>query len=107
MSIAIWDMFLNATLQAAVHLGQDYEANLRFVRNHLWNSVGQLFNETGKLISEQTEIAGVNTIDFEELTWMSTSLLCSQADHQRQNLLLLRLCALCGKTWEVILLQSG
>ena len=40
VSIAIWDMFLNATLQAAVHLGQDDEANLRFVKNHLWNSVG-------------------------------------------------------------------
>ena len=26
---------LNATLRAAVHLGQDYEANLRFVKNHL------------------------------------------------------------------------
>ena len=48
------------------------------MKNHFWNSVGQLFNETGKLISEQTEITGV-TINFKELTWMSTSLLCSRA----------------------------
>ena len=38
-----WSTVLTATLRAAVHLGQDYEVNLRFVKNHLWNSVGQLF----------------------------------------------------------------
>ena len=72
-------IFLNTTLETAVHLGQDYEANLRFVKNHLWNSVGQLFNETGKLIREQTEITGVNTRNFKECVWMSTSLLRSRA----------------------------
>ena len=39
----------------------------------------QLLNETGKLIRAQTEITGVNTIDFKKLTWMSTSLLCRRA----------------------------
>ena len=53
VSMTIWSILLNTTLRAAVHLGQDYEANLRYVKNHLWNSVGKLFNETGKLISEQ------------------------------------------------------
>ena len=54
VNMAIWvNVFLNATLRAAVHLGQDCEANLRFVKNHLSNSVGQLFRETGKLISDQ------------------------------------------------------
>ena len=52
VNMAIWSMFLNTTLQAEVHLGQEYEAILRFVKNHLWISVERLFNETGKLISE-------------------------------------------------------
>ena len=39
----------------------------------------QLFNETGKLIRGQTEITGVTTVNFKELTWMSTSFWCSQA----------------------------
>ena len=39
----------------------------------------QLFNETGRLIRDQTEINGVITIDFKELTWRSTSLFCSRA----------------------------
>ena len=74
VNMAIWGIFLNATLRAAVHLGQDYEANLRYVKNHLWNSVGQFFNETGKLVSEQKEITGVSTIKFKDAAWMSTSL---------------------------------
>ena len=79
VNMAIWGIFLNTTLRAGVHLGQDHEANLRYVKNHVWNCVGKLFNEVAKLISEQTEITGENTINFKELTWMSTSLLCSQA----------------------------
>ena len=50
VNTAIRDIFLNTTLRAAVHLGQDYEANLRSVKNNLGNSVGLLFHETGKLI---------------------------------------------------------
>ena len=71
-----WCIFLNTTLRAAVHLGQDH---WHYVKNHLWNSVGQLFNETGKLISEQKEVTGVSTFDFQDATWMSTSLLCEKA----------------------------
>ena len=32
VKLAILGIFLNATLRAAVHLGQDYEANLRHVK---------------------------------------------------------------------------
>ena len=105
--MAIWGILLNSTLRAAVHLGQDYEANLRYVKNHLWNSVGQLFNETGKLISEQKEISGVNTFKFKDSTWMSTSLLCSKA-YQITNAkaYLFSDSALCGEKLEMILLQQ-
>ena len=41
VTMAVWGKFLNATLRVAVHLGHDYEANLRHVKNNLWNSVGQ------------------------------------------------------------------
>ena len=67
--MAICGIFLNATLRAAVYLGQDYEANLLYVKNNLWNSVGLLFHETGKLISEQKEVTGVRTMKFKDATW--------------------------------------
>ena len=79
MNMSIWSIFLNATLRAAIHLGQDHMENLRFTKNYFWNSVGQSFNETGKPTSEQKEIPSVSTRDFKDATWMSTSLLCEKA----------------------------
>ena len=46
---------MNATLKAAVHLGNDHDVNLRHVKNSSWRSTGQLFGETEKLISGQTD----------------------------------------------------
>ena len=34
VNAAIWRMFVNTALQAAVHLGQDYDQNLLCVKNH-------------------------------------------------------------------------
>ena len=41
----IWGMFMNSTLRAAVHLGKDYDLNLRFVKNYLWKTTGQLWSD--------------------------------------------------------------
>ena len=73
------------------------------------NSEEQLFNETGKLISEQTEITGVNTMNLQR-TYVDVHKLLAQqslSDHQRQNLRLLLLSALRGEKWETIQLQPG
>ena len=61
-------MFLNTTLPAAVHLGQDYDQILRFVKNHSWSSLKKLFKETENVIENQKEINGVSMIDYEEHT---------------------------------------
>ena len=100
--------FLNTTLRAAVHLGQDYEVNLRFVKTHLWKSVEQLFNETGRLIRDQTEINGVTTIDFKEITWRSTSFCAAELSRSP----MLKPCSsptLCSvwEKWEMIRVQLG
>ena len=72
-------MFMNTTLRAAVHLGKDSDMNLRFVKNYLWKTTGQLFRGTEKLISGQTETAGISLIDFQDLRCVSTSLLHRRA----------------------------
>ena len=77
VNMASWSIFLNITLRTAVRLGQDQEANPRYVKNHLWNSVGQFFNESEKPIGEREELTGVSTVKFKDCKWMSTSLLCS------------------------------
>ena len=74
------DLDVNAAIRGmSVHLCQDYDQNLRFVKNNFWASLKKLFLETEKLIKNRTEITGVSTFDFEEFTWSATSLLCDKA----------------------------
>ena len=42
VNAAIWGMFMNTTLQAAVHLGEDYDQHLRPMKNHFWSSLKKL-----------------------------------------------------------------
>ena len=99
VNMAIWCTFLNATLRAAVHLGQDHEANLRYVKNNFRNSVGQLFNETGET-DQWTERDHWCKHNYRFQRCHGCRKLFVQpslSNHPRQSLCLLRLCALCGK----------
>ena len=58
--------FMSVTFQAAVHLGQDFQQNLRSVKNQSSKSVGQSFRTTEKLIKDHKEIAGLSTIDWNQ-----------------------------------------
>ena len=69
VNLVIWVVFMNTTLRTAVRLGKDYDTNLRFVKNFLWKTTGQLFRETEKLISGQTETTGISLISFQGLRW--------------------------------------
>ena len=51
---------MSVTLQAAVHLIQDYSENLRSIKNQPLMSVKQLFRTTEKLITDQKEITCVS-----------------------------------------------
>ena len=66
-------------LQAAVHLGRDYILNLRSVKNRSSKLVQHFFRTTEKLIQEQTEITGLSTINWNQLTWRESSLLRDRA----------------------------
>ena len=72
-------MFMNTTLRAAVHLGKDYDVNLRSVQSSSWRTTGQLFGDTAKLISGQTETTGISLMNFQDLRWVSTNLLHRRA----------------------------
>ena len=48
-----------------VHLGKDFDTNLRSVQNYHWKK-GQLFSKTEKLISGQTETTGISLINSED-----------------------------------------
>ena len=79
VNMTLQGICMNATLKAAVHLGNDHDVNLRHVEKSFWKTTGQLFRETEKLISGQTETSGISLINFQDLRWISRSLLHSRA----------------------------
>ena len=79
VNTAIWGIFMSVTLQAAVHLGQDYTGHLRSTENQPLKSAKQLFQTTERLIKDQTEIIGLTTIDWKQLVWRETTLLTDRA----------------------------
>ena len=81
VNMVIWGMFMNATLRAAIHFGNDHDVNLRHAQNSSWRTTGQLFGDIEKLTSGSTETPGINLIDFKDSRWILTSLLHSRA-HQ-------------------------
>ena len=70
---------MSVTLQAAVHLGKDYFENLRASRNQPMKSLKQLFQVTGKLIRDQTEITSFPVIDWQQQLWQRTTFLTDKA----------------------------
>ena len=56
----IWGMFMSVTLQAAVHLGNEYAENLHSMNNQPKRTLKQFFNATEKLIRDQKEISGIS-----------------------------------------------
>ena len=78
---------MSVTLQTAVHLGKDYTENLRSTtKNQPKKSLRQLFQVTERLITDQTEITGLTTIDWQQLMWRETSLLSDRASQRKDHL---------------------
>ena len=79
VNTVVWSIFMSVTLQAAVHLGKDYTENLRSTKNQPKKSLRQLFQVTERLITDQTEIIGLTTIDWQQPMWRETTLLTDRA----------------------------
>ena len=79
VNTAIWGIFMSITLQAAVHLGKDYTENLRSTKNQALKSLKQLFQVTERLTTDQREITGLTTIDWQQTMWRETTLLTDRA----------------------------
>ena len=62
---------MSATTKAAVHLGQDYQENLRTTKNEDFEQVKTFFGISQKLILDhKREILGMSTIEWNTTPWM-------------------------------------
>ena len=79
VNAAIWCSFMSVTLQAAVHLGTEYTEKLRSTRIQSKKSSRHVFQVTRKLITNQTEITGITTIDWQLIMCGETTLLTDKS----------------------------
>ena len=68
-------MFMSSTLQSSVFMWKNYSDNWHSIKNTKDLTMKQMFDISAKLVSEQDEIYGVKTIDWESLSWKCLSLI--------------------------------
>ena len=71
----IWGMFMAVTMESAVFMGKNYQNNFHSIVNTTDLTLKQLFDISAKLVSEQDEIFGLETIGWENHSWKYLSLI--------------------------------
>ena len=66
---------MSVTLESAVFMGKNYLDNLHSITNTKDLTLKQMFDISARLVSEQDEISGVETIGWENHSWKYMSLI--------------------------------
>ena len=71
----IWGMFMTVAMESAVFMGKNYLNNCQFIVNTTDLTLKRMFDISTKLVSEQNEISGLETIGWENHSWKHQSLI--------------------------------
>ena len=71
----IWGMFMIVTMESAVFMGKNYQNNCDSISNTTDLTLKHMFGISAKLVSEQNEISGLETIGWENHSWKYLSLI--------------------------------
>ena len=71
----MWGMFMSVTLESAVFMRKNYLVNRDSVTNTQDLTLNQMFDISARLVSEQDEISGMETIGWENSSWKYLSLI--------------------------------
>ena len=71
----IWGMFMTVTMESAVFMGKNYLNNWQSIANTTDLTLKQMFDISTRLVSEQDEISGLETIGWESHSWEYLSLI--------------------------------
>ena len=71
----IWGMFVAVTLESAVFMGKNYLDNCHSTVNTTDLTLKQMFDISTRLVSEQDEISGLETVGWENHSWKYLSLI--------------------------------
>ena len=62
-------MFLSLTLESTVFMVKNYSDNWHSIKNTKDLTMKEMFDISAKLVSEQDEIYGVKTINWDSSSW--------------------------------------
>ena len=71
----IWRMFMAVTMESATFMGKDFQNNQNSIVNTADLTLQQMFAISSKLVAEQDEISGLETIGWENHSWKYLSLI--------------------------------
>ena len=71
----IWGMFMAVTMESAVFMGKNYLNNCQSIVNTTYLTLKKMFDISTRLVSEQNEISGLETIGWDNHSWKYLSLL--------------------------------
>ena len=71
----IWVMFMTVTMESAVFMGKNYLNNCQSIANTTDLTLKQMYDISTRLVSEQDEISGLETICWENHSWKYMSLI--------------------------------
>ena len=70
----IWGIFMTVTMESAVFMGNNYFINCQSIVNTIDLTLREMFDISTRLVSEQDEISGLETIGWENHSWKYLSL---------------------------------
>ena len=71
----IWGMFMAVTMESAIFMGKNFQNNRNSVANTTDLTLKQMFDISAKLVTEQEDISGLETIGWENHSWKYLSLI--------------------------------
>ena len=71
----MWRMFMTVPMESAVLMGKNYLNNCQSIANTTDLPFKQMFGISTRLVSEQDEISGLETIGWEKHSWIDLSLI--------------------------------
>ena len=71
----IWGMFMTVTIESAVFMGKNYLNNCQSIVNTTDLTLKHMCDISTRLVSEQDEISGLETIGWENHSWKYLSLI--------------------------------
>ena len=71
----IWGMFMAVTMESAIFMGKHFQNNRNSIANTTDLTLKQILDISAKLLTEQDQISGLETIGWENHSWKYLSLI--------------------------------